>query len=207
MQGCMFKSPCRRAVRLAIFLGLLPCSGCVFLEKDAAKKAPVGPVHQIQSRWNAEVMMVNQGIPGGKALAGLSGRVYLFGPELKFPVAAKGDKSKIVVDMTFAVNNQPQRPIKWEFTKSQLDQLLRQDILGWGYTLPLPWAEYQPGVKQVTMQVTYVPESGNPITGRPASFVLQQPRMQATTRQVPVLADAAPAAQQSPEPFSLSARR
>ena len=184
MQGCKsFISP---RWTVALVLGLLPAAGCVQSEKELSKIQTTGPVHQVFSYWNNEVMQDQPGAVGGKNLPGLAGRVYLFGPKVKYPVVAQGD-AKILVEMTYQRPGNKTQTLQYEFPKHYLDQLLSRDLVGWGYTIPLPWEVYQPGVKEVTLKVAYCPEKGNAVISSPSTIVLHSAGMvQGIARQIPI---------------------
>src|SRR5581483_612242 len=52
---------------------------------------------------------------------------------------------------------------EWRIDSDTLKRLGKRDMLGWGYTLFLPWSTYRPDVGQVRMKLAYVPVKGTPI--------------------------------------------
>jgi hypothetical protein len=107
----------------------------------------------------------------------LTGRLYLFGPQIDYPLA--GDGSLIVELYAASPPAQPsptsaaqpsspppaelQRLERWELDKATLHKLLRKDPIGWGYTLFLPWGSYRSDLTQVKLRVCYQPQRGTPL--------------------------------------------
>jgi hypothetical protein len=108
-------------------------------------------------------------VNGGAPLGGLAGRMYLFGPDLpgtkELPMAGDG---KVIVDLyddrPMAAGGQPVALERWEFPPEVLRLLLRKDVIGWGYTVFLPWVKtYRPDITQVHVRVCYVPHDAAPL--------------------------------------------
>lgn len=163
---------------LAALLLLAAASGCVTWKSltTGPDIAPRGTVCQVVATWDAEVRIVPDSANGGKPTPGLAGRLYLFGPEIKHPLVGDGS---VVVDLyDDAPMAQGKPPIlleEWRIDKDTLKKLLRRDMLGWGYTLFLPWGSYRPDVTQVHLQLRYEPTSGVPLYADQAALVLNRP--------------------------------
>jgi hypothetical protein len=187
MQGCKSFVPTRRrAGSLILCLGLLPWAGCLLADKDFAKKPPTASVHQVVCYWKPEVVQIAQGVAGnGTNIPGIAGRVYLIGPpEFKQPVAAQG-QAKLLVEMAYMRPDRTPQTIKWEFTKEQLDDVLKKDVIGWGYTIPLPWLEYHPGVKEVAIRAIFIADRNvkgkvADIASMPSTLTFQQAGVEKT---------------------------
>jgi hypothetical protein len=143
----------------------------------------VGPVHQVHATWVNKLVVTEDAANQGAPLPGLAGRVYLFGPDLGLPVKGTG---KVIVDLFDAAQAGPNGESKmlerWVFTKENLDRLLRKDVIGWGYTLFLPWPDYQPAFKRLQVQVSYLPETGVSMYGERTALTLLQSESTAATR-------------------------
>ena len=135
---------------------------------------PVGPVHQVHATWDNRVIVTPDAVNQGQPLPGIAGRLYLFGPDLGHPVKGNG---KLTVDLfdanTPGPDGKPKMLERWNIDKDTLNRLLRKDIIGWGYTLFLPWQTYRPDIARVQMHVCYMPENGPPIYAPPAQVTLR----------------------------------
>lgn len=163
-----------RVICLSLIIGLVP--GCVTAEINSrpVEIAPTGAVHQVHAAWENRIMTTPDVVNSGKPLIGLAGRVYLFGQELRNPVAGDGmaiidlcDLSKVDADA------KPQLLERWEIDAATFKRLLRKDTIGWGYTLFLPWNTHRPDITKVQLQVRYVPEKGLPLFSPPTVVTLR----------------------------------
>src|SRR5262249_36877737 len=73
-------------------------SGCVGLDSFIGPKdaPPTGKVCQLVATWNKEILFAPDPANGGIAKPGVSGRLYLFGPQIDFPLTANGS---LIVDL------------------------------------------------------------------------------------------------------------
>lgn len=169
----------RTVLAAVLAAALLAGSGCVALDNLLPKTdaPPTGQVCQIVAAWNKEVMTAPDTVNGGRPLPGLTGRLYLFGTQIDYPLAGDGN---LIVELyaptppapnaarpdapaTPTAPAEPQRIERWELDKDTLHKLLRKDPIGWGYTLFLPWATYRPDLTQVKLRVCYIPRGGTPL--------------------------------------------
>jgi hypothetical protein len=51
----------------------------------------------------------------------------------------------------------------WKIEPVTFKSLLRKDIIGWGYTVFLPWTTYQPEMTHLRLKLCYLPAKGAPI--------------------------------------------
>jgi hypothetical protein len=148
---------------LALIGAALLLSGCVVLPEFLQKSGelPKGQVCQIVATWNKEVVFPPDPVNGGRPSPGLAGRLYLFGRQIDFPLAGDGS---LTVDLN-CLEDPADRPPRerWQFDRDNLTKLLRKDVIGWGYTLFLPWGTYQTNVSQVRIKVRYDPPQGAPL--------------------------------------------
>jgi hypothetical protein len=155
------------------------------------EQPPTGPVYQVVATWNNQVMTAPDPVHGGTATPGLAGRVYLFGPQLDFPMEGDGT---MVVDLydpaspTKAPNGTPAPLEEWRFDKDTLKRLLRKDMIGWGYTVFLPWGTYRDDIKEVRLQIRYEPLKGTPLYAEssPLSLLPGEGGIQVTSKSVPL---------------------
>src|SRR5439155_4906861 len=99
-------------------------------------------------------------VRGGTPGPGLAGRVYLFGPEIKFPLTGDGGLEVLLSDETSGELVQKEA---WMIDADTLKKLLRRDQIGWGYTVFLPWTTYRPEITKVRLKVCYLPAHGTPL--------------------------------------------
>jgi hypothetical protein len=143
-------------------LALLLAGGCAPMDAfvGGGDVPPVGPVHQVVATWHNEVVFAPDPVHGGAQTPGLAGRLYLFGPEIKEPLAGGGS---VVVDVFDDRGDKPVMLEEWRLDPDTLRQLQRKDMIGWGYTLFLPWGTYKPDIKQVHLRLCYQPAKGAPL--------------------------------------------
>ena len=132
-------------------------------------------VSHVEARWDNRVRTAPDSVNGGRTLAGMAGRVYLFNDETSKAVDASG---RLVVQMNDVTNVKPGQTApcigEYTFDPATLKRLKRSDGIGDGYTLFLPWESYSPNVRRVEMRVCYVPdEKGTPHFGEPSVFDLK----------------------------------
>src|SRR5579885_875781 len=127
----------RRLAACCPLLALVLTSGCVGLNPFVAADAPPqGKVCQVVATWNSKVVTAEDPCHGGAATPGLAGRVYLFGPQIDFPMQGDGG---MVVDLYDQTSGKPAMLEEWRLDPATLQRLLRKDVIGWGYTVFLPW--------------------------------------------------------------------
>jgi hypothetical protein len=151
---------------LMAMLALTP--GCAtsdwFLTAGAADKSSQ-EIRQVVATWHNQVIFGPDPTRGGQQVPALGGRIYLFGPELGVPLQGNG---KLVVQLHALPPDKPQGPLalleEWIFDPDTLRlRCLRQDMVGWGYTIFLPWSTYRPDISQVQLKVRYEDGKGLPV--------------------------------------------
>lgn len=125
------------------------------------KAAPAPTVQLVQTMWENRIVetedVVNQGAP----LPGIAGRVYLFGGKLGHPVQGKGTFHVMAHEVLPDGKSVPMEA--WEIDPVAMQKLGSTDLIGWGYTVFLPFTNPRPDVKHVKMQVKFTPENGTPL--------------------------------------------
>jgi hypothetical protein len=176
----------RRATWL-LFSGLLlgSMTGCTAFGQVCSEKWITGnwiasdadlPVDHMMVFWNNELMITQDNLNGGAPLPGLVGRLQLLNEDTGRQVEAHGKVMVCMFDMTPVPSGKPAIKVaEWSFDEKSLKQLKKKkiDTFGGGYTLFLPWDTYRPDVKQVQLQVAYIPTDGPPRYGEPSKLTLQ----------------------------------
>jgi hypothetical protein len=159
-----------------VMLGLSVSPGCVSTGgKKAIPEQPlVAPASQVQSLWRGQIVATADVTHKGAQLPGLAGRVYLVGEDLKHTVKAKG---KLLVDLyesdLAGPDGQPRLLEHYEFPEEVMNRLLRKDnVIGWGYTVFLPWPEYRPDIKRARLRICFMPENGTTLFAEPTLLTL-----------------------------------
>jgi hypothetical protein len=165
----------------ALTAGLLSCAalvGCVTFDPWVKKHdpAPTGKVTQLAVTWDKGIAFLPDFTHGGAMNPGLVCRIYLFGSDGSFPLAGDGTVTiDLFDDSPLAAGREPIQKERWNFDKDTLKGCLRKDLVGWGYSLFLPWATYSPDIKQVHMMVCYTPHNGFPFYSPSQTMSLVHP--------------------------------
>jgi hypothetical protein len=159
-----------RIANFLIVAGLAVLPGCV--NPDSWCKScfgtfgpetpPIGHPHQVKAMWENRIVVNEDSVNQGAKLFGLSGRVWFFGEKIGLPLAAHGT---LTVFASEILPDGKTVPIEgWEIDSATLQRLCHKDIIGWGYTLYLPFKNVpRPDLKRVQLQVTFAPEKGSPL--------------------------------------------
>jgi hypothetical protein len=164
----------RKAAILSLFALLIISAGCETthdLLPGAGDVPPTGKVAQINVAWHNQVVFAPDPMHDGQMTAGLAGRLYLFGPNMGYPLAGDG---QVVVDVFDPARKGPDgKPLqleRWNLDQATLKNCLRKDQIGWGYTLLLPWGTYRPDLTQVMLKVHYDMPHSLPIYTEPSTI-------------------------------------
>jgi hypothetical protein len=153
----------RGAWLAAAIVALLPLTGCELLETNeecSTKPPPPSKVCQIVATWQNHVEFSPDPTKNGQQGPVLAGRLYLFGQEIGFPVMGDGTISVALYDESTEKSEMQE---VWTVDKVTLASLVRQDRIGWGYTLLLPMSKYRPDMSRVRMKVCYHGPNGSRI--------------------------------------------
>lgn len=113
-----------------------------------AKKVPC----QIVCTWQNSVAFVPDPTRGGTPGPGIAGRLYLFGPEVDFPLEAEGT---LTVDLADETTGTPVLLERWIIDPETLARLRKKDMIGSGYTLFLPWSKYRPDITKIRLRSSF----------------------------------------------------
>lgn len=162
---------------LVFLVSGLATSGCVHLPKTGSDDdMPHGAVCQAVATWNHQVVFAPDPAHGGAEGPGLVGRLYLFGPEISYPLIDDGSVVVDLFDGTKPAGEGPPIPLEeWRIDPTTLKRLAKRDMIGWGYTLFLPWGTYKPEISQVHLKVRYITAKGNPFFAESGPMTLDRP--------------------------------
>jgi hypothetical protein len=154
---------------ILLFSGCTPTSP--FL--SSGQYLPCGTPCQVVATWTNQVGWTPDPTRGGTPGPVLAGRVYLFGPEIDFPMVGDGRMVVDLYDETATLHGgQPVLLEEWIFNPDDLRRLLKKDAIGWGYTMVMPWGTYAPEVARINLKVRYEPIKGLPLYGQGATITL-----------------------------------
>jgi hypothetical protein len=138
--------------------------GCVSSPKVGAKKTKVDPNQPVQlaTTWNPKVQTSSDPTRGGVHQYCLSGRLFLFGANPSYPLITDG---KLVVDLwdhtNVAKGSEPKLLEQWQIDPETLKSMIKEDVIGQGYSIALPWGTYRPDISQIHLIVRFDPVKGN----------------------------------------------
>jgi hypothetical protein len=122
---------------------------------------PHGAVCQVVATWNHQVVFAADPTHGGAPTPGLAGRLYLFGSEISYPLIEEGSLVVDLYDDTKSAANSPPLPLEeWRLDPDTLKRLVKKDMIGYGYTLFLPWGTYKPDINQIHLKARFVAAKG-----------------------------------------------
>jgi hypothetical protein len=164
---------------------LLIVPGCVTTLPWTSNQEAAPGICQVIALWEGRIVTTQDVVNGGQPLSGLAGRMYLYGPEFKYP--EKGDGA-VAVDLYDVTNlppgGQPKLLERWQLDPGNLAKLLRKDKIGLGYTLFLPWSTYRPDITRVQLNICYTTAKGAPVYSQPTTISLRNEATLTQTRQV-----------------------
>jgi hypothetical protein len=165
------------------FLSLLSASALLFMLNGCAmmpscckmsSEPPEPAISNILAFWDNRVRVTTDTQNPTTMLPGLAGHVVLFDEESKKAQDARGTIVIELYDMAPArAGGQPKKLADWSFETEALKKLKKKHGMGDGYTLFLPWETYQPHVKEVKLQLVYVPTKGTPHHTEPTLLALR----------------------------------
>jgi hypothetical protein len=168
----------RRRWRIAPIALFVSLAGCATFGPSAHKeqKPEPGTVAQIMAIWQPTVCITLDPIHNGASEPCLAGRLYLFGPDDKARTAEGTVLVSLYNDDVHSPDGQPYLASYWQLDSDKLNKAaFRKDMVGWGYTLILPLAKYDPNANHVHLTVQYQPKKGIPVFTASGPMVLQPP--------------------------------
>jgi hypothetical protein len=157
----------RKTGPVLLLVSLVAClPGCLNTESwvHSGKPAPatMPTVSAVSLVWKG-LIVTQDVVNAGQPLPGIAGRMYLLGPDLATPVLCDG---KVRVDMYVPEDGKWKALTFWEYHPTDLQRMVKKDVIGDGYTLFLPW--YDTTIAQAQLRVTFFPAKGNPIYAQPS---------------------------------------
>jgi hypothetical protein len=131
-------------------------------------------IRQAITTWQPQLVSVPDPTHAGAPVPGFAGRLYLFGEGIDFPKVGDGS---VVVDLYDESAARPRAVLleTWHLDQDSLERLLRKDIVGWGYTLFLPWGTARPEVNRVRLDLRYEPGKGPALNAEGKPFTIDPP--------------------------------
>jgi hypothetical protein len=130
---------------------------------------------QVMATWVPQVGWTPDPTKGGQPGPVLAGRMYLFGPEVGFPLLGDG---RVVVDLWDETPTlQGGEAVfleEWVINRDDLKRLMKKDAIGPGYTLVLPWGTYRPDITRIQLKLRYEPVKGYVLYAQSSPVTLGQ---------------------------------
>ncbi len=171
----------RNLLRMFMLAALILGTGCVTSQSWVADfHEPAAAPAYVWCLWDSRVHETQDTVNGGRSLPGLAGRLYVCNADFK-PMdksyLEKGD-AKLNVELFDTSDTTPGvEPVRlggWQMDGATLVKFLRKDDkVGYGYTLFMPWPDYQPGIKRVEITLCYTPAHGSPMYASPTRISLR----------------------------------
>ena len=160
-------------VPLLVLLG-----GCVGVDTNPldcdGPPAPGAPC-QVSALWDHQIHFTADPTHGGAQIPALGGRIYLWGPEIKYPMTGDGALTVLAYDGAAPPGPDAVPLQAWQFDPATLHRLLKRDFLGWGYTVPLVWPDLPPALRSVRVKVCYQPANGTPLYSEGEAMTIEFP--------------------------------
>jgi hypothetical protein len=147
---------------MAVALAAAASAGCASTGWALLGDRPEA-VCQVVATWRPNVLFTPDPTKNGKMLPGIAGRLYLFGPEISYPLVGDGS---LVVELYDVEKGEPEFLERWEIDPATLARLGKRDMIGFGYTVYLPWAKVSPDLTKLTkvkLRARYQPAKGSPM--------------------------------------------
>lgn len=151
-------------------------SGCALTQRRSETSAPTtakvkvvkppkgdGPATEILANWSKQVQ-VGMDPVSQSPMPAITGRIYFFDSSGGYPIGVEGDLTVELYEQRIDPTGKPKLLETWKFDPESLKLLGRNDTLGFGYNLALPWSTYRPDIRRVHMVVKFEPKHGMPLT-------------------------------------------
>ncbi len=143
------------------------CTGLPLWEHNDIPGPPSGKVVEMVPSWLPQVAFPPDRLHDGQPTPALVLRMYLFDKKLK-PCRAEGHlEVKLRLGSPGNALQQGKVLETWKLTPQMLQPLAKPDrMFKWVYTVPLPWATYDPGLTKFVMDLKYTTKDGHVIYKR-----------------------------------------
>lgn len=140
-----------------------------------AEKPPVGKPTEIGAIWQDGVDVQLDGQNGGQPTAGFAGRIF-------FTQARDGQPGQTVLgNGSLQIQLFDDRPTQgpaapletWTILSEHQGPLVKKDLVGWGYSVWLPWNTFSRDIRTVRMIVLYTDKDGSSLRSEPMLIKIQ----------------------------------
>ena len=165
----------RRTALMGMALAAIAPLGCFGTTRNLAHKSEVKlpPKGRLVSAWENKVVFAPDVSRGGAVMPGLSGRVFLFGPDMAVPYITDGT---LVVDLHDATPqggvSEPKMIEQFRIAPEALAQLAKKDVFGDGYTIFFPWSTYRPDISHLYIQMRFETTKGDAYFHQSGTFTV-----------------------------------
>ncbi|MFO0808467.1 MAG: hypothetical protein U0746_07580 [Gemmataceae bacterium] len=161
MEVHRFPLSVRRCLRAAVVVIVGLAAGCKTTSQCTTCGDGGVPVstetNRMVATWSNKVQYVPDVAHGGTPMPGILGRVYLFDAQVKDSLTTDG---KFVAELYDDSGSTSVAIEQWIIDKDTAKKLLSKDIVGWGYTMFLPWGTYRPDLTKIHVGLRFEPEKG-----------------------------------------------
>lgn len=177
------------AVGLMLFSGSVGCQSMNF-SAPWAESAPIGCPNEVVAIWQDGVDVQLDANHGGMPIPGFAGRIVFMqsnNGQSGQSVLVNGPVKILLYDDR-PVQGPPEPLETWTILPEHLSLLVKKDMMGWGYSIWLPWNTYRKDIQNVKMMVEYVDSTGNKLLSVPGAIQIrdsnrggmQKPQLQQT---------------------------
>ena len=165
----------RRAALAGLALAAIAPLGCLGTSRNVAHKpeAKIPPKGRLVSAWENKVVFAPDVSRGGAVMPGLSGRVFLFGPDMAVPYTTDGT---LIIDLHDATPHggasEPKMIEQFRIPPEVLAQLTKRDVFGDGYTIFFPWSTYKPEISHLYIQMRFDTVKGDAYFHQSGTFTV-----------------------------------
>ncbi|HJZ92191.1 MAG TPA: hypothetical protein VKE40_15050 [Gemmataceae bacterium] len=139
----------------------------------AAPTAKLGEASRLAAAWSNKIIYAPDPTHGGEPVPGLIARLYVFGPDQKFPLPPDGELIIGLWDNSPVANcGQPALMELWHIDRETAAKFRKTDFMGEGYSLFLPWSKYHVDLKQVNVRIRYNGADGRCLVASPETLTI-----------------------------------
>ena len=141
-------------------MAALAQSGCISMDSLKHEFRPSGMPSSIAAVWIHEVLTAMDPVHGGEPLPGIAGRIHFFTDKVDSSILPPDGKIVVAIyddaPSLHGEDSTKSRPVvTCTYEKDILKQFGRKDPVGWGYSLFVPWPEYDPKITCVLIKMWY----------------------------------------------------
>jgi hypothetical protein len=139
----------------------------------SSEPAKLGQAARLTAAWNNKIIYAPDPTHGGAPVPGILARIYVFGPDEAVPLDPDGELVVGVWDMSAKeTGEQPRLMELWHIDAQSAQKFKKQDFLGLGYSLFLPWSKYHVDLKQVNVVARYNSADGRCLVSSPETLTI-----------------------------------